>query len=335
MFRLMIKTHNVTGLKYLCITKKDDWKKYTGSGKYWKRHLKKHGNDISTELLYESDDYDDFLEKCSYYSSYYNVVLNEEFANLKPENGYDNLVLYWKYATDEMKNDIYRKRALGIKKWHDNMNDEIKKERSEKISNSNKKMWYNMNIDERRESLNRLKNGREKFFSERGDNYNIWHHNVSKANKMRWANSDTDKKDSWSKNISNGRLNMSEEKKEIRKQKILKWHDEHREERDKLYKEMSEKRTGINNPNAKKIMWNGEIRMLKEVIKEYGKKAVESKIGQGLENFKYLFTDNKKSYGILICPVCGAIKEDQKQPGSFRRWHFDNCRKGVSNEKNC
>ena len=31
-YKLMIKQHNITGLKYLCITKKDDYVKYTGSG---------------------------------------------------------------------------------------------------------------------------------------------------------------------------------------------------------------------------------------------------------------------------------------------------------------
>lgn len=40
-YKLMIKTHNKTNLKYLCITKRDDWKGYTGSGGIWKTTNKK------------------------------------------------------------------------------------------------------------------------------------------------------------------------------------------------------------------------------------------------------------------------------------------------------
>ena len=53
-YKLMIKTHNVTGLKYLCITKKENWPEYLGSGKYWRNHLISHGPDIRTELLYRA-----------------------------------------------------------------------------------------------------------------------------------------------------------------------------------------------------------------------------------------------------------------------------------------
>lgn len=31
-YKLMIKTHNVTGKKYLCITRRDDYISYKGSG---------------------------------------------------------------------------------------------------------------------------------------------------------------------------------------------------------------------------------------------------------------------------------------------------------------
>ena len=73
-YKLMIKTHNLTGLKYLCITKRANWQDYLGSGTRWNRHLKKHGNDISTELLFESDDYSTFVEVCYYYSDLFDVA---------------------------------------------------------------------------------------------------------------------------------------------------------------------------------------------------------------------------------------------------------------------
>ena len=39
MYTLMIKTHNITGLKYLCKTVNSEPHKYMGSGKYWKKHF--------------------------------------------------------------------------------------------------------------------------------------------------------------------------------------------------------------------------------------------------------------------------------------------------------
>ncbi len=45
---LYIKTHNKTGMKYFGKTVSEDPEKYSGSGVYWKRHIEKHGNDVTT-----------------------------------------------------------------------------------------------------------------------------------------------------------------------------------------------------------------------------------------------------------------------------------------------
>ena len=58
---LYIKTHNITGLKYLGKTEKDPYR-YNGSGKYWKRHLKKYGRDIKTEILLDTDNENELKE---------------------------------------------------------------------------------------------------------------------------------------------------------------------------------------------------------------------------------------------------------------------------------
>jgi hypothetical protein len=90
MYYLLIKTHNKTGLKYLCkhtTESIDGCYKYPGSGKYWKLHLKKHGKDLSTEILFETDNLDKFEEKGLYYSDLYNIVKSDNWANLVPENG--------------------------------------------------------------------------------------------------------------------------------------------------------------------------------------------------------------------------------------------------------
>lgn len=48
---LCVKTHTITGLKYFCKTTKHHYERYSGSGVYWKRHLKEHGWHFTTELL--------------------------------------------------------------------------------------------------------------------------------------------------------------------------------------------------------------------------------------------------------------------------------------------
>jgi uncharacterized membrane protein len=86
-YYLMVKTHRITGLKYLCQTKQSDPYKYTGSGKYWKNHLKVHGKHIDTEILRECITKQELSEWGRHYSELWNIVESSEWANLKPETG--------------------------------------------------------------------------------------------------------------------------------------------------------------------------------------------------------------------------------------------------------
>lgn len=83
---LYIKTHNQTGLKYLGQTSKNPFK-YKGSGKYWKRHLKQHGNDVITDILGTYQNKEDLSAAGIYYSKLWNIVESSEWANLGPETG--------------------------------------------------------------------------------------------------------------------------------------------------------------------------------------------------------------------------------------------------------
>jgi len=91
--KLCLKTHNKTGLKYLCITSRQDPSKYLGSGTNWLKHIKKHGrHDIKTKILYkdkmiDNDTSDKFKEVCRQISKKFNVVEDKRFANLIPEYG--------------------------------------------------------------------------------------------------------------------------------------------------------------------------------------------------------------------------------------------------------
>lgn len=90
---LIKKTHRITGLKYLCKTIRSDWHKYSGSGKYWKQHLKIHGKEIDSELIKECHSPEEFKIWGIYYSNLWNIVNEVDengkktWANLKPEEG--------------------------------------------------------------------------------------------------------------------------------------------------------------------------------------------------------------------------------------------------------
>jgi hypothetical protein len=86
---LYIKTHNGTGLKYFGKTTKKDPHKYTGSGKYWKRHLKKHGSDFTTEIIASFQDDDSCKEFALNFSKENDIVDSPNWANLQEENGLD------------------------------------------------------------------------------------------------------------------------------------------------------------------------------------------------------------------------------------------------------
>ena len=86
MITLYLKTHNVTGLKYLGKTERDPYQ-YSGSGIRWRNHLKKHGHDVTTEVLFQTEDKAKFKRVALDYSNRWNIVESEDFANLMLEEG--------------------------------------------------------------------------------------------------------------------------------------------------------------------------------------------------------------------------------------------------------
>jgi hypothetical protein len=83
---LYIKTHNVTGLKYLGKTSKDPFT-YFGSGIYWKQHIKQYGKDIRTEILKECTSKEELSKWGRYYSDLWDVAKSSDWANKIPETG--------------------------------------------------------------------------------------------------------------------------------------------------------------------------------------------------------------------------------------------------------
>lgn len=107
---LYVKTHNKTGLKYLGKTNSKDPHAYTGSGKYWKKHLKKHGLDYITEIILETDNEQELINKGIEYSVEHDIVESNDWANIKIEKGDGG----WEFVnTDPILRQKRKERTLG------------------------------------------------------------------------------------------------------------------------------------------------------------------------------------------------------------------------------
>ncbi len=87
---LLIKQHNVTGLKYLCKHEAhslDECVRYRGSGVYWTKHIKKYGNNVSTECIFITESKEVFRKIATEYSLKFDVVKSKDWANLTIEEG--------------------------------------------------------------------------------------------------------------------------------------------------------------------------------------------------------------------------------------------------------
>lgn len=152
MIYLYLKTHNVTGLKYLGKTKQNPFK-YEGSGVLWSEHLKKYSNDVTTVVLKECNTNEEIRYWGIYYSELWDVVNSKDFANMKRECG-DN----WddQPIPDQIKKKI-SKSLLGRK--HDPKTKE-KISQSLLVKNSSRDKHHNkdrkQSVDERnmRKTLN-------------------------------------------------------------------------------------------------------------------------------------------------------------------------------------
>ena len=110
---IYVKTHLITGLKYLGKTSSKNPSLYKGSGKYWKLHLKTHGNFVSTEILKECNNLEEARYWGEYYSDLFDVVNSNAWANLKPEigdGGSAKGINFGRRHTDETRKKISTKK---------------------------------------------------------------------------------------------------------------------------------------------------------------------------------------------------------------------------------
>ena len=85
-YYLLVKTHKVTGLKYLCQTVQEPFN-YKGSGTIWKRHLTKHGKEHDTQILQKCFSKESLRSWGLFYSKAWSIVESKQWANLIPEDG--------------------------------------------------------------------------------------------------------------------------------------------------------------------------------------------------------------------------------------------------------
>jgi hypothetical protein len=138
---LYVKTHRVTGLKYLGKTVAKDPYKYPGSGIYWKAHLKKHGDDVHTEILHECKDNNELRDLGIYYSELWNVVdaVDENgrkiWANVRPEEGTGG------WGGDQNPNNLPHVKELARKRATTNNPIHLPGIKEKSRKNTKKAMW--------------------------------------------------------------------------------------------------------------------------------------------------------------------------------------------------
>lgn len=105
---LYVKTHNQTGLKYFGKTKQNPYK-YRGSGKYWLNHIRKHGNDVNTEIVFQSTDQKEIEKIGKELSEKWKVTSDNSWANLKDETGDGG----WDHINSDR--DTFYLKKIGVK----------------------------------------------------------------------------------------------------------------------------------------------------------------------------------------------------------------------------
>jgi len=145
---LYVKIHNKTGLKYFGKTVQDPFK-YKGSGMRWMNHIKKHGYDVTTEIVgYYTNEQECFLA-AQKFSDENKIVESKEWANIVTENlsggaepgKLGNIALQKRLQEDEnFRNSLletHRKNAYRLiqegklKPWKDNYDWTGKKHKEE------------------------------------------------------------------------------------------------------------------------------------------------------------------------------------------------------------
>ena len=144
---LYIAEHNKTGLKYFGMTRKyfteiELQENYHGSGVEWKKHLKKHGDDV-TMKIYGIFNENDVKEIALSFSEKNNIAKSKKWANRKYEDGINGWNNKGYIPTNETK-----------KKW---LNSMLKVDNEGKNGFDRMKINFMKNVDEHVYKANKTK----------------------------------------------------------------------------------------------------------------------------------------------------------------------------------
>lgn len=349
-YKLMLKCHWETGINYLCITKRKDFKKYKGSGVRWRALLKKHPSIIFTHLLFSTDSLEELRETCIYYSHLFDVVNNPDFSNLIPEYGYEenenNLKLWLDSVDLEVLQEMYKRRRNTLKQNHFLRKDgaEIIKN---KISMSNAINWKKSleqflieNPDKNKNDFNIIKMqklweaAKFKFDNLTEIEYINYCNKLSTSVTKMWSEMSESERIRRGKAISETKLNATSEQKSERNKKFSTNY-----EKDETGKYKSDKvnsyvermkidRKSGGNPAAVAIVYKNIRydckRDLLKLLSSDEKRILESLLlDPAVIDCYYIGGKKSRIYDVGICPYCNA---SGNMTSSFKRWHFENCK---------
>lgn len=299
MYYLYLKIHNITGLKYIGKTKSKDPHRYQGSGKYWKRHINKHGYDVETIILLETEDYNELKLAGLYYSELWDIVNSSDFANLKNETGDGG----WDHLTEEQIQKRYDRVRIEGGTFKGKLHTE---ESKQKIRDARSRQIMLPWTEERKQKMSDIMRGHEiseetrKKISESklgnpsgraGIPLSAEHKKaLSEGQKKRFETSDAPMK---------GKRHTDETKEKIR---------------DARAKQENVRKPGEWTPSEETRKRMSESAKGKVLSDETRKKISDSSKG--------------KPKPKVICPHCG------KEGGisSMKQWHFNNCKfKDIDN----
>ncbi len=172
-YYLYVKTHNQTGLNYLGKTVQDPFK-YKGSGVYWRNHLKKHGEDVTTEILGRFNSIEELAERGLYYSKLFDVVESDQWANFIPEAG-------GMCHTEETRRKISQSLIGNTRRLGMHHTEETKQKFSNNRKGDSNGMFGKSHSKETKLKLRKLKQGKK--LSEEHRN------KISEGSRLRWLKS--------------------------------------------------------------------------------------------------------------------------------------------------
>lgn len=301
-YKLLIKTHIHTGLRYLCITKSKDPYKYRGSGIYWNRHLNVHGNHVHTEIILQTENYDDLVFLAKFYSDLFDVAASPQWANLIKEEGYAHI--------GQKDPTINKKR-----------------------SSSAKNVWNKLSYEDKIEKMKFCHEGRRTWFSKSDeDAKKKYLEKLSLAQKLRHSKTPFHVTSAL---MSQQRLNMTPEKKAARKAKIQAVYASGKH--DAMFEKMSKDRMGSGNPASRPILWDGMIfdtgghfqQHLKDngLSKAYGYSQLND---ESIDTRKYLKPKNpNRKDSQIVCEHCGKKCGNKT---TYIRFHGDKCKERTNEQ---